>query len=78
LASTSKIRLGEAQAAESRKDFIHTMKIILKELRETSISFKILSRKGVLNTDKSKATMQEVGELIAIFTKSIETAEKNS
>ena len=26
---------GEAQSAESRKDFIHKMKISLKELRET-------------------------------------------
>ncbi len=28
---------GEAQSAESRKDFIHKMKVALKELRETLV-----------------------------------------
>ena len=28
---------GEAQSAESRKDFIHIMKVALKELRETLV-----------------------------------------
>lgn len=31
------LNYGEAQSGESRKDFIHKMKIILKELRETYI-----------------------------------------
>ncbi len=33
---------GEAQSAESRKDFIHKMKVILKELRETFVCLKII------------------------------------
>ncbi len=28
---------GEAQSAESRNDFIHKIKIVLKELRETNV-----------------------------------------
>ncbi len=36
---------GEAQSAESRKDFIHKMKISLKELRETMVWLKIRPRK---------------------------------
>jgi len=36
---------GEAQAAESRADFIHKMKIALKELRETFICTKIIYKK---------------------------------
>ena len=36
---------GEAQSAESRKDFIHQMKISLKELRETMVWLKIIARK---------------------------------
>ena len=36
---------GEAQSAESRKDFIHKMKIALKELRETLIWLRIIERK---------------------------------
>jgi four helix bundle protein len=36
------LNYGEAQSAESRNDFIHKMKICLKELRETKISLKII------------------------------------
>ncbi len=38
------LNYGEAQSAESKKDFIHKMKIILKELRETHICLKIIQR----------------------------------
>jgi four helix bundle protein len=31
---------GEAQAAESRPDFIHKMKIVLKEIRESRVNLK--------------------------------------
>ncbi len=31
---------GEVQAAESRSDFIHKMKMLLKELRETRITLR--------------------------------------
>lgn len=36
------LNYGEAQSAESRKDFIHKMKIILKELRETFVCLKLI------------------------------------
>lgn len=36
---------GEAQSAESRKDFVHKMKVALKELRETLIWLRIIQRK---------------------------------
>jgi four helix bundle protein len=38
------LNYGEAQSGESRKDFIHKMKICLKELRETFINLKILKK----------------------------------
>ena len=38
------LNYGEAQSAESRNDFIHKLKIILKELRESLISLKIIKR----------------------------------
>jgi four helix bundle protein len=44
------LQYGEAQSAESRKDFIHKMKIALKELRETMICLKILARKDYLKS----------------------------
>lgn len=42
------LNYGEAQSAESRNDFIHKMKIILKELRESFISLKIVERKSYM------------------------------
>jgi four helix bundle protein len=70
---------GEAQAAESRRDFIHKMKIALKELRETFVSLKIISRKAYLKNgdEKLKKVLQESDELISIFVKSIGTAQRN-
>ena len=70
--SSPVLNYGEAQAAESRKDFIHKLKVILKELRETSICLTLLNRKLFIS-DSSK--VGESRELIAIFTKSISTAQ---
>jgi four helix bundle protein len=68
---------GEVQAAESRADFIHKMKMLLKELRETRISFRIINEKPIVQNSKVDSTLKECNELIGIFTKSIETAKKN-
>jgi four helix bundle protein len=38
------LNYGEAQSGESRNDFIHKLKIVLKELRETDICLKIIFR----------------------------------
>lgn len=40
--TSSALNYGEAQAAESRKDFAHKISIVLKELRETQINLKII------------------------------------
>ena len=66
---------GEAQSAESRKDFIHKMKIALKELRETLVWLKIIERKPLCEPAKMPDIVKECDELIAIFVKSIKTAE---
>lgn len=68
---------GEAQAAESRKDFVHKMKISLKELRETFIWLKIIHRKPLCPPDRLVSILKECDELIAIFVSSIKTAEEN-
>ena len=72
------LNYGEAQEAESRKDFIHKMGICRKELRETKIALKIITRrpyKEVLSN--SEKALNECLELLAIFSKSIETAKNN-
>jgi len=39
---------GEAQSAESKADFIHKLKIALKELRETEVWLKIIIREKLI------------------------------
>jgi len=69
---------GEAQAAESRNDFLHKMKMALKELRETRINLRIIKEKPLIMHQKVDAAFDEVNQLIKIFVKSIETAKANS
>lgn len=72
------LNYGEAQAAESRADFIHKMKVSLKELRETRTCLKfILRKKLVASGDHLGRNIQENEELISIFVKSISTARQN-
>ncbi|MGV8091122.1 MAG: four helix bundle protein [Mangrovibacterium sp.] len=72
------LNYGEAQSAESGKDFIHKMGVCLKELRETYINLKI-----VMGTDLHSNNLLvndliiECNELVSIFVKSIETSKKN-
>jgi len=72
------LNYGEAQSAESRNDFIHKMKIILKELRESLISIKIIERKKMHNMEKVLKAKDVCNQLVSIFVKSIETAKRNN
>jgi len=71
------LNYGEAQRAESKKDFIHKMKICLKELHETSVILKIFSRKNYEPKLEVELGLKECQELIAIFVSSIKTAQKS-
>jgi len=72
------LNYGEAQSGESRKDFIHKIKVVLKELRETLVCLKIIFKtKMYKSIDTIQFAMKENNELISIFVKSVETAQKN-
>ncbi|MCU0415249.1 MAG: four helix bundle protein [Ignavibacteriaceae bacterium] len=76
--TSSALNYGEAQSGESRKDFIHKIKIVLKELRETLICLKIIDRTNILSSkEKLYVALKENDELISIFVKSVETASRN-
>ncbi|MEN8133955.1 MAG: four helix bundle protein [Thermodesulfobacteriota bacterium] len=70
---------GEAQAAESPKDFfIHKLRISLKELRESERWIKLIQQVPLLNKPELlDDILLETEELIKIFVTSIRTAEKN-
>ena len=73
------LQYGEAQSAESRNDFIHKLKILLKELRETLVLLKIIKKVPLTKKiDLVEKALTECNELISIFVKSIETAKKNN
>jgi four helix bundle protein len=73
------LHYGEAQSAESRNDFIHKLKVLLKELRETLVALKIIKRVSLTKKmELVEKGILESNELISIFVKSIETAKKNN
>lgn len=69
---------GEAQAAESRRDFIHKLKICHKELKEAERWLRLIAQVPLLNEGQVGNLLNETGELVRIFASSIRTAEKNS
>ena len=66
---------GEARSAESTRDFVHKMKISLKELRETHIWLRIIDRRNLCDSRTLPAVIGECNELIAIFVSSMRTAD---
>lgn len=69
------LNYGEAKSAESKNDFIHKMKVCLKELRETYNCLRILYVAKIFETEPQIVKLiKECNELIAIFVASIKTA----
>jgi len=72
------LNYGEAKAAESKNDFIHKMKVCLKELRETYNCLRIIHLAKIFDIEKQVLDLiSECNELISIFVKSINTASKS-
>ncbi len=70
---------GEAEDAESREDFIHKLKICLKELRETRRWARLIKHKGWVKAEAALVfVLGESEELIRIFFASVQTAKKNA
>ena len=77
--TSAALNYGEAQGAESKKDFIHKSSIVLKELRETHISLKIINNSKISQDQKILAQLlDECNQLIAIFHKTVRTAKSNN
>ncbi len=72
------LNYGEVQSSESKKDFIHKIQIVLKELRETLVNLKICLR-AKLNENEKKVELgiKESNELISIFVVTSKTAKRN-
>jgi four helix bundle protein len=71
------LNYGETRSAESKRDFIHKLSIVLKELRETNIALQIIEQSDLCdNTDLLLEVLKENDELISIFVKSVDTSVK--
>jgi four helix bundle protein len=68
---------GEAQSAESRSDFIHKMKVCLKELRETRVWLLTIAKASLMKSaSRLDFLIDENNQLISIFVSSIKTARQ--
>jgi len=69
---------GEAEEAESRRDFVHKLKICQKELKESKRALMLVKTVPLLKpATQVDPVLKETEELIRIFSKSINTATKN-
>ena len=70
---------GEAQAAESRNDFVHKFRICLKELRESRRWLRLARRVPLIKPPTEfDPLLEETEALIKIFATSIRTAQRNA
>ena len=68
----------EAQAAQSRKDFISKMSIASKEARESKYWIRLLKRSDYINGfEKNELLFTEVTSIVNIITKIIKTTKDN-
>jgi four helix bundle protein len=67
---------GEARGAESTADFIHKVRIVLKELNETSIWLRVIQRSNMLRSELIIDIIGENRELCQIFAKTVNTARR--
>jgi len=68
----------EAIAAESRADFIHKMKIAMKESRETHYWLRLLNQTHLVEKIDLSSLLSEVEELSKILTSITKTAAENA
>ena len=67
--------LEEADAGQSKPDFIHKCSISLKEARETSFWLRLFEAEKIVASNKVASLVQESNELISILTTIIKKAQ---
>ena len=68
---------GEARGAESHADFVHKLRIVLKELNETAIWLRIIERSRLLRSELISDIIRENTELCRLFTASLKTVRSS-
>lgn len=65
----------EARGAESTADFVHKLKVALKELHETSVWLRMVCRTGLKKTELLDELIDENQQLCRILNASVKTAK---
>ena len=65
---------GEARGAESRQDFIHKLRVVFKELNETTIWLEVIVQSSMLPSEITAPIVAENRELCRVIAASIKTA----
>ena len=68
----------EAQAGESRSDFIHKLGIAQKEARESRYWLHLMGESGIVKMTKLKPLLAETEELVAVLTAIIVNSKSKS
>jgi four helix bundle protein len=68
----------EALRASSRKQFVHTMQIVLRETDETVYWLELIAESTLLKPARMTSLLKEANELLAIFTATVRTTKRNS
>ena len=66
---------GEARGAESRSDFIHKLRIVLKELNETDVWLRLIVESSLLSPEKMSGIVAKNDELCRIIRHLLERPE---
>jgi four helix bundle protein len=75
--ASAALNYGEAQSAETKKDFIHKIGVVLKELRESDVNLKILRKTKIIEYgDKMHKALDESHQLVSIFYRTAQTAKQ--
>ena len=67
----------EAQAGQSRADFLSKMSIASKEARETLYWLKILEKAELISDDRLQDLKQEADEIVRILTSIVKATKQN-
>ena len=69
---------GEARSAESRADFIHKLKVAVKELNESEVWLQIIIASDIMKRSRLNELLDECDQLQRILSASIKTARQAS
>ena len=65
----------EARGAESRADFVHKLKIALKELNESCVWLRMAARADLMQAERLTGIIDENEQLCRIINASVKTAQ---